>query len=185
MLCLGETDLWHEIILSFFKGVIFINRTLYLREERSEVITDGDRILIIGFKKVVKVLRVSLNALPATHSAAHLAEVWETRLLFEEKTFLLDLYGNYWAIFFNRKWFIYATKRAEFWIKIHKIHLIIFELESGLTSWNWDIRDWNVIIDSSTNRIYVLHAEINNMDGFRGTLYVRFKDHIGSVRRPI
>ena len=75
MLSLSDADLGHEIILSFFEGLFIINCTLNLREERCQVVSDRYRILIISFKEVVKVLRVSLNAFPATHGAAHLAKV--------------------------------------------------------------------------------------------------------------
>ena len=158
---------------------------LVFSQERCQRGADRQRILVKLAQEVVIHCRVSLAPGPPAYLATDTVTLWEARLLAEEKAFLFYLYRNNGAVFWDLQRLTDSKESAEFRVEVHKENFLTIEFENSLSTWHWDIRDWNVIVNSSTDGKYLLLAKIDNMDSFGGALDVWLKDHIGWVNRSV
>ena len=106
-------------------------------------------------------------------------------MLREEEALLSDLNGRYGAIRFYLERLVEPSERSELRVEVHQVDSVALEFEGGLAPRHRDIRDGDVIIDAPPHSEYLLGTEVDNMYGFRRTIYVRLEDHVGRVHRAV
>ena len=164
---------WHILRLLFF----VLLHGFKLSEEWYDSQLDASRISIDHFEKVSVLVVILIPVIPE----ATFLTFWVNFFGLVKEALFFYLYWNNgnWTVDVEKT--VYFQECSKFRFIVDNIDAFILDFELSLLTWDRDVWYWDIVWNSSPDRVDVFVSKIYHMYSFWWTLYIGFYYHVWLV----